>query len=329
MINHETILSTLYIALNPIKEYLEGDGINEIMINPGGDVWIERRGMIEHIGVLLNENQIKFAIYSVAKLTGKAASPGDENALVNAAFEDFRFAGVLHPISPDGSTICIRKHQDKSQRQTFEDMIDCAMITQSQGDFILDMFVKKHQNIIIAGITGSGKTTLLNAIAGKIPNHERVVTIEDTRELHISVANKVSLLSNELNNIHAVDLVKEALRLRPDRILLGETRGSETFDLIRAFNSGHAGISTVHANSAVLALDAIEMLYQMSLPKGAGISSAVVRQYIAKSVNMTIYANRRYIPQPDGTIRAVRKVEEICVIKGLDRDGNYEVEYIK
>jgi pilus assembly protein CpaF len=328
MVNHKTILETLHIALSPIQEHLDSNEINEIMINPGGDVWIERRGMIENIGHLLTESQIEFAIYSVAKLTGKSASPNDKNAIINAAFEDFRFAGVLYPICPDGSTICIRKHQDKSQRQTFEQLIECEMMTASQAKIILDYFINDHKNLLIAGITGSGKTTLLNAIAGKIPYHERVLTIEDTRELHIPVANKVAFVSNELNDIFSVDLVKEALRFRPDRVLLGETRGDDTFDLIRAFNSGHSGMSTIHASSAVLALDAAEMLYQMSLPPGAGISSAVVRQYISKSVNMTIFANRRYIPQSDGKIRAIRRVEEICIVKGLDADGNYVVEYV-
>jgi pilus assembly protein CpaF len=187
------------------------------------------------------------------------------------------------------------------------------------------LIVQQRLNCIVAGATGSGKTTLLNALLSRIPHHERLVTIEDSREIQLSVPNVVNLLSNPNSDIHARDLVQLAMRLRPDRLILGETRGQETYDLIRAFNSGHPGsVSTIHADSAEQALDALEMLYQMSLPPNASMPPELVKKYIAKSVHVVVFAGRRIVPK--GNVQTVvRRIEQICLVKGVT-NGEYVFE---
>lgn len=299
--------------------------ITELMINPGGHIYIEAKGIITYEGQLLSPISIDMALTAVAKYVGQDALAGSKSALVGASIEDMRIAGAKQPTCPDGSFLTIRKHQEKGDRPTLEKLIEMGALTEAQAEKLISLVIRERMNCIVAGATGSGKTTLLNALLSQIPHSERLITIEDSREIQLGVPNVVNLLSNPSNGIHARDLVQLAMRLRPDRLILGETRGHETYDLIRAFNSGHPGsVSTIHADSAEQALDALEMLYQMSLPANASMPPELVRRYIAKSVHLVVFAGRRNVHKGDVTT-VVRRIEQICLVKGV-KDGEYVFE---
>ncbi|OIQ65338.1 type IV secretion system protein VirB11 [mine drainage metagenome] len=192
------------------------------------------------------------------------------------------------------------------------------------------MIVDQRLNLVIAGGTSSGKTTVANALLSLITGNERLITIEDARELHIGVDNAVNLVTSPMAipPVTARDLVKLCMRMRPDRIILGETRGEETYDLIRAMNSGHDGtITTIHASSAEGALDALEMLFQMSLPASASMPSDVVRQLIARAVHAVVYAHREIV-DAGGARKYRRYVRDIVLVKGVKPNGCYDLESI-
>jgi pilus assembly protein CpaF len=325
MLKIEEIQAVLADQLRPVKPYMERKDVTELMINPGGHVYVEAGGIITYEGQLLSSTAIDMALTAVAKFVGQDALAGSKSALVGASIEDMRIAGAKAPTCPDGSFLTIRKHQDKADRPTLDRLIQMGALTEAQAEKLVDLVVHQRLNCIVAGATGSGKTTLLNALLSRIPHNERIVTIEDSREMQLSVPNVINLLSNPSNDIHARDLVQLAMRLRPDRLILGETRGHETYDLIRAFNSGHPGsVSTIHADSAEQALDALEMLYQMSLPANASMPPELVRRYIAKSVHVVVFAGRRNVP--NGTVtHVVRRIEQICLVKGVE-NGEYVFE---
>lgn len=327
MLKIDEIQAVLADQLRPVKPYLERNDVTELMINPGGHVYVEAKGVITYEGQLLTSTAIDMALTAVAKFVGQDALAGSKSALVGASIEDMRIAGAKAPTCPDGSFLTIRKHQDKGDRPTLERLIEMKALTAEQAEKLVDLIIRQRLNCIVAGATGSGKTTLLNALLSRIPPNERLVTIEDSREMQLAVPNVINLLSNPSNDIHARDLVQLAMRLRPDRLILGETRGHETYDLIRAFNSGHPGsVSTIHADSAEQALDALEMLYQMSLPANASMPPDLVRRYIAKSVHLVVFAGRRNVPNGEVT-NVVRRIEQICLVKGVE-NGEYVFENV-
>lgn len=325
MLKIEEIQRVLAEQLRPVQHLLERKDITELMINPGGHVYVEAKGVITYEGQLLTTGAIDMALTAVAKYVNQDAIAGTKSALVGASIEDMRIAGAKAPTCPDGSFLTVRKHQDKGDRPTLEKLIEMGALTVEQAEKLVSLVVHQRMNCIVAGATGSGKTTLLNALLSRISRNERLITIEDSREIQIADAHVIPLLSNPSNGIQARDLVQLAMRLRPDRLILGETRGHETYDLIRAFNSGHPGsVSTIHADSAEQALDALEMLYQMSLPANASMPPELVRRYIAKSVHVVVFAGRRNVHQGDVTT-VVRRIEQICLVKGV-KDGEYDFE---
>jgi pilus assembly protein CpaF len=321
MLDPNEALKILATQLHPVREWLDDTSVTELMINPGGLVFVEANGVIHPKGPLLKQGSIDMALTAIAKLVGRDAIANTASAIVNASIEDMRIAGAKMPVCPDGSFMTIRKHKDKSQRPTLDDLINkYKALTQQQADLLIKLIIKEHKNSIIAGGTGSGKTTLLNALLSQIGEHERIITIEDSREIQLSVPNVIPMLSNPDDGITARDLVKLAMRMRPDRLILGETRGDETYDLIRAFNSGHPGsVSTVHADSAVQALSALEMLFQMSLPANASMPPELVKRYIAESVHLIVFAARRIVPV-DGVQHVVRRIEQISLITGVQNE---------
>lgn len=325
MIQANVVTNVLATQLGPISEWLNDPSVTEIMINPGGNVYVEMAGVISHKGRLLDTPQIDRTIMAVAKLVGKSPRADSADAIVYAGIDDLRFSGALMPVCPDGSFISIRKHADKSQRPSLEKLVEQKMLSQDQADTIADLLVTQHRNMFIVGGTGSGKTTLLNALLAKVPSHERIITIEDSREIQIN--QHIALVSNPDKKITVRDLVKLALRTRPDRLVLGETRGDETYDLIRGFNSGHPGsVSTLHGDSAEQGLAALEMMFQMSLPDNASMSDTVMRQSIAAAVNVVVFVERR-IEMRDGVANVIRRVKEICLIKGVV-NGKYDLENV-
>jgi len=321
MLNPHVALEILAKQLQPVRPWLDDTSVTELMINPGGQVFVEANGVITPKGALISEGSIDMALTAIAKLVGKDSIANTASAIVNASIEDMRIAGAKSPVCPDGSFMTIRKHKDKSQRPTLDDLINkYKALTQEQADTLVRLVIKEHKNCIVAGGTGSGKTTLLNALLSQIGDHERILTIEDSREIQIGVPNVISLLSNPDTGVSARDLVKLAMRMRPDRLILGETRGDETYDLIRAFNSGHPGsVSTIHADSALQALSALEMLFQMSLPPNASMPPELVKKYIAESVHVIVFAARRIVPV-DGVQHVVRRIEQISLITGVQNE---------
>lgn len=328
MLDTQKLHEMLEENLSPIKEWLNDKSVTEIMINPGGHTFIEASGIKDYKGVLFDESTIETTLLVIAKQAFQDAVANTSSSIVNASIGDMRIAGAIKPVSPQGSFLTIRIHKAREDRPTLDDLINkYQALSQSQADTIVDLVINQKKNLIVAGATGSGKTTVTNAILSRIPDTERIVTIEDSRELQINAPDWVPLLSNPTSGIFPRDLVQLAMRLYPGRLILGETRGNETYDLIRAFNSGHDGsISTVHSSNAESALFALEMLFQMNLPAGASMPPEIVRQYIARSINLVVYAGRRDI-NVDGVIKVVRKVEQICLIKGV-KNGSYEIEYI-
>ena len=321
MITQEFIQRTLDVHLEPLRPYMHDKRVQEIMVNPGGHTFIERGGVMEDVGILLTENSIETAIKAVGKMLRKDAQRHSENALINASVGCFRISAGLKPVDPRGSFMCIRVHAEASERPSLEQLIeDKKALTHAQADIIVDLVVNQRRNCIVSGSTGSGKSTLMNALLSKLPPYERIITIEDARELEVTVPNKLSLLANKDEGLTPRMMVQSALRQRPDRLILGETRGDETYDMMRAMNSGHPSMTSIHADNAEQALDALEMLYQQSLPENASMSTEVVRRYIAKSVHVVVHIDR-HIDLVDDTPHVVRKVTQICLVKGVTQDG--------
>lgn len=314
--------------LEPLRIYFEDDQVTEIMANADGSVWIESAGTIHKSDKKLSEASRNIILKRTAGLQDKDCVRGELSSIINTVIDGMRISGGLMPLSRDGSFFSIRKHLPSHLRPSLETLVEWRMLTASQAEIIVDLVITQKLNCLVVGSTSSGKTTVANAILGKLPSHERVFCIEDAPELHIVVPNKNCLTTDGDKGLTARELVKLAMRQRPDRLILGETRGDESFDLVRAMNSGHDGtVSTIHASSAAMGLEALEMLYQMSLPTGASISTEIAQKYIASGVKALIFAARRYHTLPDGGQKSIRRVEEICLVKGVLNE-NYVLEYL-
>ncbi|KJK21080.1 hypothetical protein UB46_29350 [Burkholderiaceae bacterium 16] len=329
MIQANIIADAISRSLKPLLPFFWDEAVTEIMVNPGGIVFIEHDGKIVNTGLKLPEYEIQIAIQAIAKQVRKDAMASSADAIVDATVDGMRFAGALAPTSPDGSTFSIRKHLPPEKRPTLEKLVAREMLTKARADKVIDLFIHQGRNVLVAGGTSSGKTTLANAFLGKVPLHERVITIEDARELNITGPNHVPLVANPQAGLTARLLVKLAMRFRPDRLILGETRGDDTYDLIRAMNSGHDGtLTTVHANGPEEALDAIEILFQQSLPPGAQFDAMTTRRYLAKTIHLVVYARKRPRVLPNHEVGIERRVEQICLVKGLNEHGQYILEEV-
>lgn len=328
MLEKKVLSDMIASKLMPIKPWLEDKTVTEIMINPGGGVFVEAAGEVSYKGKLFEDIEIEGAIITVGKMAGRNTNAGRENdPIVYAGIDDLRFSGALAPVSPIGAFITIRKHSNSSERPTLEQLVQWDMLTQEQSAKLENLVLHEPKNMFMVGATGSGKTTLLNALLNKLPEHERVITIEDSREIQLNREHHIPLLVDNDKKITARRLVQLTLRMRPDRLILGETRGEETYDTIRAFNTGHPGnISTIHADSAAQGLSALEMMFQMSLPENASMSESVMRKCIADAVNVVVFVKRSTEKRGEVT-KVVRKVTEICIVKGV-MNGQYVLENI-
>src|SRR6266849_253864 len=239
-----------------------GSGVTEVMVNAGGQrVFVERDGLLAEVpDLVLDERNLKVAIKNIARTCGDEIS--EAQPVLDARLEDgSRVAAMFPPCSVNGPTLTIRKF---TRRYSMEDLVDVRSLTPELASQ-LQQAVRDRRNILISGGAGTGKTTLLNALAATIPNADRIVLIEETSEIMIDKPNLVRFearraqtpLGQEapLPAVTIADLLRATLRHRPDRILVGEVRGSEAFDLLQALNTGHLGsLSTIHANSAEQAL---------------------------------------------------------------------------
>jgi pilus assembly protein CpaF len=257
----------------------------------------------------------------IHRLVARAGRRIDEsNPIVDARLPDgSRFNAVIPPLALCGPTVSIRRFGNK--RLTIEDMIDLGSLAPAMADFLI-LAVRGRMNIIISGGTGAGKTTLLNCMSRFIPESQRVVTIEETAELKLQQPDVIPL-ETRLPNMEGKgavtqrDLLRNSLRMRPDRIIVGESRGGEVLDMLQAMNTGHDGsMSTVHANNARETLDRLELMVALS---GTELSSRIARQYITNAIDIVIHVTRLHTGE--------RRISRIAEVVGLS-EGEYQVEDI-
>jgi pilus assembly protein CpaF len=303
--NHD--LDLLISFLQPIKELLLDDTVSEIMGNPNGQWWFERKGRLEHAEVIFDAKALRTGLEVIAnKLSRKF---DESHPLLNAQLPDgSRLAAVLPPVVRPNPAVTIRKFS--KVRFTIADLIQADAMSVEIGD-MLSGYIEAGKTMLISGGTGSGKTTLLNALADFIPEGERIVVIEDTSELRIGKPNLLASECQTESHTGAVsfnDLLKAALRWRPDRIILGEVRGEEARTLLDSFNTGHAGsMATIHASSAVKALRRFGELAMRSHQQS---NRDDISAEIAETVQIVVQVGR---------FARGRKISEIIAVRGYDR----------
>lgn len=294
---------------------MSDDTITEVMINGPDNIFIEQKGRVHKLDTTFeSERRLEDVIQRIVGLAGREVNQA--NPIVDTRLPDgSRVNVVLPPISLIGPVVTIRKFSKNPM--TIERLIEYGSLTRPIADF-LEILVKARYNIFVCGGTGSGKTTFLNALSNYIPKDERIITIEDSAELQIeNVPNLVSLETRNANSAGAGaitirDLIKSSLRMRPERIIVGEVRGAEALDMLQAMNTGHDGsLSTGHANST---RDMLSRLETMVLQGAAGLPLAAIRQQISSAVDIIIHLSRLRDHS--------RKTMAITEVLGLDEQGN-------
>jgi pilus assembly protein CpaF len=299
-------------GLGPLELLLKDHTISDILINGPKSIYVERRGKMERTPVEFRDNAHLLQI--IDRIVSKVGRRVDEVCpMVDARLTDgSRVNAIIPPLALDGAAVSIRRFGSNPLK--LEDLLNFKALTPEMV-MLLEGSIKARLNMIIAGGTGSGKTTLLNTLSSFIPNHERIVTIEDAAELQLQQEHVVRLETRPANiegkgAITATDLVKNALRMRPERIIIGECRGPETLDMLQAMNTGHDGsLTTLHANTP---RDAVARLETMVMMTGFEMPIKAMRQQIASAVNILIQANRL-----QGGIRRVTSITEIV---GMEQD---------
>ena len=298
------------LGLGALEPLLADDSVTEIMVNSKDAVFVERKGKLTKEEIKFGNNQEILNI--IARIVAPIGRRIDESSpMVDARLKDgSRVNAIIHPLSIHGPMLTIRKFSKVKLRG--EDLIRLGSVSPAMVNF-LKFAVETRQNIIISGGTGSGKTTLLNVLSNFIPSDERVLTIEDSAELQLAHQNLGSLEARQANvegkgAVPIRDLVKNALRMRPDRIVVGECRSGEALDMLQAMNTGHDGsLTTLHANSPD---DAMLRLETMVLMAGFELPIPAIRRQIASAVNIVVQQAR----MRDG----VRRVTRICEMLGME-----------
>lgn len=300
------------LGLGPLELLLADDTVSEIMVVDPQTIFVERRGKIEETPLRFTDDEsVRSIIERIVTPLGRRID--ESTPLVDARLKDgSRVNAIIKPLAIRGACITIRKFA--KTKLGLDDMIRFGSMTESMGRFLLRSVISR-KNIVISGGTGSGKTTLLNVLSTAIPPEERVVTIEDAAELRLAQPHVVSLESRPANmegkgEVTIRDLLKNALRMRPDRIIVGECRGGEAIDMLQAMNTGHDGsMTTTHANSPREALNRLETLVLMS---GVDLPSRAIREQISQSVHVILQQTRF----SDGA----RRVSSIAEVAGVDED---------
>ncbi|MDD2371734.1 MAG: CpaF family protein [Firmicutes bacterium] len=300
------------IAFGPITSLLEDPTITEVMVNGYNSIYIERLGKIEKTDKVFRNNQ--HVLHTIDKIVAPIGRRVDESSpMVDARLPDgSRVNIIIPPLAIKGPTITIRKFS--TDPYGLEDLITFGSLNMSMAKFLRSC-VRGRLNIIVSGGTGSGKTTLMNVISGFISHDERIVTIEDAAEMQLQQDHVVTLESRTANiegkgRITIRDLVVNSLRMRPDRIIVGEVRSGEALDMLQAMNTGHDGsITTVHSNSPRDALSRIETMVLMA---GMDLPSRAIREQISSALDLIIQISRFN----DGT----RKITKITEVIGMEND---------
>src|ERR671918_111674 len=296
----------------PLERLLNDDSVTEIMVNGAFDVWVERQGRLYETTVRFNdESHLRRIINKIVAQVGRRID--ESSPLVDARLPDgSRVNAVIPPLSLSGPLVTIRKFSKK--RLHLPDMIRLGTLTTETVEF-LQRCILAELNVLISGGTGSGKTTLLNALSTAIPDSDRIVTIEDAAELRLNQRHVLRLEARPANiegegDVSIRELVRNSLRMRPDRIIVGEVRGAEALDMLQAMNTGHDGsLTTLHANSPRDALTRIETMVLMA---GYDLPVRAIRQQVASALDLIIHLERLQ----DGT----RKVTAITEVQRMESD---------
>ena len=273
-------------GLGALDALLADDAVTDILVNGPGPVWVERSGRLTRTAVVLDRSDIQLILEQVVAPVGRRIDPS--SPMVDARLADgSRFHAVVPPIAVDGPCIAIRRF---AVRPVPLDAIASPPVAR-----LLRWAVRAGANLVVSGATGSGKTTLLDALGAEIGSYERVITVEDAAELRLASDHVVRLEARPASPegtgaVEVRELVRNALRMRPDRLVIGEVRGPEAFDLLQAMNTGHDGsLSTVHANSAE---DAIRRLETLVLLAGVGLPAAAISDQIAAALDLVVHVER-------------------------------------
>ena len=298
-------------GLGPLEPLLKDPTISDILVNSHDTIYIERRGRIEATTVRFKDDEHLMRV--IERIVSSVGRRIDESSpMVDARLQDgSRVNAIIPPLSIDGPVLSIRRFGADPLRMSM--LIEKNALTKDIAD-MLQMVVHARLNVLISGGTGSGKTTLLNALSAFIPENERIVTIEDSAELQLQQPHVVRLETRPPNiegrgEVTQRDLVRNSLRMRPDRIVIGEVRGGEAIDMLQAMNTGHDGsLTTVHANTPRDALARLETMIQMT---GMRLSDRAMRQQVASAINLVVQAARL----SDGS-RRVMSISEITGMEG-------------
>jgi len=300
------------LGYGPLERLLSDDSISEIMVNGPGDIWIERQGRLYETTVRFNDDSHLRRI--INKMVAQVGRRVDESSpMVDARLPDgSRVNVIIPPLSLSGPLVTIRKFS--KTRLTLDDMVTMGTLSADAVEF-LRLCIKAELNILISGGTGTGKTTLLNALSAAIPESDRIVTIEDAAELQLHQEHVLRLESRSKNiegegEIPIRALLRNSLRMRPDRIIVGEVRGAEALDMLQAMNTGHDGsMSTAHANSP---RDALHRLETMVLMTGYDLPVRAIRQQVSAALDLLVHLDR----YEDGS----RRVSLISEVQRMESD---------
>ena len=298
-------------GLGPLEPLLADHTISDILVNRHSTIYVERRGKLEATNVAFKDDEHLMRV--IERIVSSVGRRIDESSpMVDARLRDgSRVNAIIPPLSIDGPVLSIRRFGAEPLRM--QALIDNKALTKDIAD-MLEMCVAARLNVLISGGTGAGKTTLLNALSAYIPTNERIVTIEDSAELQLQQPHVVRLETRPPNiegkgEVTQRDLVRNALRMRPDRIVIGEVRGGEAIDMLQAMNTGHDGsLTTIHANTPRDALARLETMIQMT---GMRLSDRAMRQQVASAINLVVQVARL----SEGT-RRVTSISEITGMEG-------------
>ena len=305
--------------LSPIWDLLQDESISEVMVNSFNEIWVERKGQIEKVShQFQDEDSLRATVNNIAQSVGRVID--HQNPRLDARLPNgYRIHVVIPPCARKGTTMSIRKFS--KDQFTFKDLIQFGSLSADMAQFI-DVCIKLGKNIIVSGGTGSGKTTLLSMICNRIPSGQRVIVIEDSSELQVDYEHvvffetRMAQPDKDLEEVSIEDLVKSSLRLRPDRIIVGEVRGGEALQLIQAMNTGHKGcLGTLHANTPMGAMVRLQALAQGA---DSQMSEKALVQQIISAVDVVIQTSR----YQDG-IRRISFITEV-----LDGGDPYKAEDI-
>jgi pilus assembly protein CpaF len=310
----------LATGLGPLDPLLADAAVDEVMVNGPGEVWVERRGALERThAAFAGESELMHAIERILAPLGRRVD--EASPMCDARLPDgSRVNAVIAPLALGGPCLTIRKF--RRQGFSLEELVRNGTLAGPLAEFLADR-VHARASILVSGGTGSGKTTTLNALSGAIPEGERIVTIEDAAELRLRQRHVVRLESRPANvegrgEVTIRQLVRNALRMRPDRIVVGEVRGAEALDMLQALNTGHEGsLTTVHANSPEDALRRVETLALMA---GVGLPHSAVREQVASAIDLVLHQTRA----PDGS-RRVESCVEVVRVPGAGGAGTREL----